>query len=136
MNRKKFIEQIGKAGAFVISCHCLAGCRHEVLTASQKNVDFTIDLSDSRYQNLSNEGGFVYENGILIAHTIHDQYIATDAKCTHEESLVAYYPSDIIFCGKHGSSFATDGSVIQGPAAKALKTYKTQLAGNKLRIYS
>lgn len=134
MNRKEFIEQVGKATLLIACGGCLAQCRHEPIP--QKNIDFTIDLTDYRYQNLSTEGGFIYENGILIARTIHDQYIATDAKCTHEESLVAYYPSDIIFCGKHGSSFATDGSVIQGPAVKALKTYKTQLTGNKLRIYS
>lgn len=135
LDRKEFIGRIGMTGIFIACARCLTACTYDVLN-EERALDFTIDLSDALYQSLSTAGGSAYRNGILIVYTINGQYIAVDQQCTHEESLLAYYPTGIIFCGKHGSAFNTDGSVIQGPAVKALKTYKTQLTGKMLRIYN
>jgi cytochrome b6-f complex iron-sulfur subunit len=84
-------------------------------------------------------GGFVFLTktiDIIIAHTINDEYVAVSARCTHQGSLVAYYPSDIFFCSKHGATFDTKGVVKQGPAVNALQLFKTRLSGTNLRVYS
>ena len=40
------------------------------------------------------------------------------------------------FCSGHGSTFTNTVTVSNGPAAQALKQYKTALTGNNLRVYA
>jgi len=65
------------------------------------------------------------------------KYVALSKACTHQGTTVDYRSAqDDIFCSNHGSRFALDGAVTNGPATKALTAYKTELStdGNKLTI--
>jgi Rieske Fe-S protein len=55
--------------------------------------------------------------------------------CTHQGCTVSAVSKGQITCGCHGSAFsATDGSVVNGPATKALAETKVTLSGDSLVI--
>jgi cytochrome b6-f complex iron-sulfur subunit len=86
---------------------------------------------------LKSNGGFVYSSGIIVARTTSGTYIAVSQTCTHAGSTVQYVPNgNRFYCPAHGSNFAADGSVINGPAGSPLGRYNTTLNGNSLRVYS
>jgi len=138
MERKEFLSLIGmSASTFVVGC--LGGCSkgQGISAPAPNNVDFTLDLSQSANKPLETAGGFVYKNGIIIAHTLTDQYIAVSQTCTHENFTVTYMPGNHDFyCSGHGATFSETGQVTGGPARASLKAYQTSLNGNLLRIYS
>jgi Rieske Fe-S protein len=61
---------------------------------------------------------------ILVVRHADGQLFGLDAKCTHMGCNVLYSEkADHVVCPCHGSKFALDGSVIKGPAKRALKRY-------------
>ena len=55
--------------------------------------------------------------------------------CTHRGSEVHLNrPEDTLDCPSHGSRFRTDGTVLEGPARKPLRSYLVDLQGDRLRI--
>jgi cytochrome b6-f complex iron-sulfur subunit len=140
MNRKEFFDLLGVAIPMTLVTCNIEACKHDPVIQPTSNViDFTIDLNDTQYNKLKNQGGFVFipdKVDIIVVHTIKDEYVAVSARCTHQGSLVAYYPSDIFFCSRHGAKFSTSGTVTQGPAITPLTQFKTQLRGTLLRVFS
>ncbi|HZW70077.1 MAG TPA: Rieske (2Fe-2S) protein, partial [Hanamia sp.] len=82
-------------------------------------------------------GGFLAQQGVLIARTMTGNYIAVQQSCTHQNySLVYEGQQRIFFCNNHGSAFSENGTVLNPPASRNLQVYKTTLTGNSLRVYS
>jgi cytochrome b6-f complex iron-sulfur subunit len=104
--------------------------------SSDDKVDFTIDLSDNDYSDLQDEGGYVYENDIIIAYLGNDEYFALSKICTHQQCTVDYsHEKELVVCDCHGFEYEIDGDVVSGPAEDPLKEYNTELDGQSLRIY-
>jgi len=62
-------------------------------------------------------------------------YEAFSYLCTHQNLPVQQVTTTAIVCGRHGSTFSlTDGSVITGPAAKALTAATVTVSGDTLTI--
>jgi cytochrome b6-f complex iron-sulfur subunit len=62
--------------------------------------------------------------GLFVVRSAHGFY-ALNAVCTHLGCLTVWKPeSDVIACPCHGSTFQRDGSVITGPAPRALAWLK------------
>ncbi len=61
-------------------------------------------------------------------------YIAIKMKCTHQDWLLTATGSGFA-CSSHGSTFATDGKVTNGPATEPLKQLKTTLTNTTIQIY-
>ena len=152
MERKDFIEKVGLSAASVLIFGCMQGCSKSDSAApaqppSNNNpankVDFTINITNSPYNSLNTAGGFYVErtNNIIIARTLtpsnpNEPFIAVSSLCTHQQVTVDFQASNNRFyCSAHGSVFGTTGAVLNGPAASALKQYKTALSGNSLRIF-
>ncbi|MFM2284844.1 MAG: hypothetical protein RLZZ543_341 [Bacteroidota bacterium] len=134
MNRKEFLAMLGMTAGGVVAATCLGSCAKN---ESSSNVDFTIDLNDSAYSALSNNGGYLIKSGVIIARTSAGAYIAVSAACTHEGVNVQYQASSNRFhCPSHGANFSSTGAVQNGPANTALKQYNTTLSGTTLRVYS
>jgi cytochrome b6-f complex iron-sulfur subunit len=94
----------------------------------------TLDLTNASYSALSNAGGFVVAQGIIVANTA-SGYVALDSTCTHQGCTVAYSSTNNNFpCPCHGSVFSAAGSVVTGPATTALKSYAVSKSGNTLTI--
>jgi cytochrome b6-f complex iron-sulfur subunit len=137
MNRKEFLSTLGLSAAAIACAQCFGGCSSAADITGPTNVDFTLDLSTPAYQSLANAGGYAYKDGVIVAHVTGGSYVAVSAACTHAGSTVAYDASANDFhCPAHGSNFATDGRVINGPAGSPLTRYTTSLNGSLLRVTS
>ena len=94
----------------------------------------TLDLTLPAYSALNNAGGYVIAQGIIVANTS-GGYIALSSECTHQGCTVSYNSaSNNLPCACHGSVFSTNGSVVNGPATAALKSYSVSKTGNVLTI--
>ena len=149
MERKDFIEKVGLSAASVLIFGCMQGCSKSDSPATTQppsnnnnpptsKIDFTINITNNPYTSLNAAGGFYVDRttNIIIARTLTNEYIAVSSICTHQQVTVDFQASNNrFFCSAHGSVFGTTGAVLNGPAASALKQYKTALSGNSLRIF-
>lgn len=146
MNRKEFFARVGFGAASVLVPACVAGIAASCSSSdgSKTNsggtnppptgVDFSVDVSSG---SLATNGGFMVQNGIVIARTTSGIFLAVSAACTHQGTNVNYNSnSNSFICPNHGAQFSSTGVVTQGPAASNLTQYKTALTGNTLRVYS
>ena len=149
MHRKQFLKQLGAGAAFAISFPCLHGCSNDEVTDGVEGgdtpvpvgVDFTVDLESEAAANLSENGGFILKNLIVIVRNLEGDFVAASQVCSHqgyEEVRFAKQDSGIFYCDVHGSRFGQDGTPlnkVDAAAAKPLRIFKTELTGSLLRIY-
>ncbi|MGA3245131.1 MAG: Rieske (2Fe-2S) protein [Bacteroidota bacterium] len=138
MDRKEFLASLGIGAAFVAYSTCFEGCNvQNPVSSAPSNVDFTLDLTASANSALKSNGGYIYNNGIIVARTTAGAYVAVYSVCPHAGATVQYDSRNNRFtCPAHGSNFATSGALINGPASTGLKQYNTSLNGTSLRVYS
>jgi cytochrome b6-f complex iron-sulfur subunit len=135
MDRRKFLSSIGVGAAFALTASCLGSCKKNNGTTA---VDFTIDITDSTYSSLKNNGGYVIKDQVVIARTTSGDYAAATVTCSHEGRQQVTYDKSANqwYCTAHGARFGMDGSGANGNGSKGLTIYKTTLSGNSLRVYS
>jgi cytochrome b6-f complex iron-sulfur subunit len=96
--------------------------------------DVTIDLNESANAILNSPGGSLIKSNILVIN-LGTVFSAVSSICTHEGCTVGYkQSSNIIQCPCHGSQYDTSGTVITGPAPRALKSYTVTREGDILTI--
>lgn len=115
----------------------------------------TVDLTFAQYTQLNNLQGYVYltggNKGIILYHTIDDQFVAFDRTCpVRPDSSCAYVSVDSVptryRCGQPGSSGwkicchslfdAAYGTQLSGEATRGLKTYYTMKQGSVVYVSS
>lgn len=141
MNRKEFFARVGFGAAAVLVPACIAGIatscstdKEGTVTPAPSNIDFNIDISTG---SLATNGGFLVQNGIVVARTTSGTFLAVSASCTHQGTNVNYVSAaNNFYCPNHGAQFSSTGVVTKGPANSNLTQYKTALTGNTLRVYS
>lgn len=105
---------------------------------SGSNVNFTVDLTNSSFEDLKTQGNFAYVDGIIIANASAG-IVALSKECTHAGTTVQYRKDeDDIWCSNHGSEFSPSGTVELGPATTGLTSYEVSLSmdGNTLTVKS
>lgn len=145
MERKEFLRSLGAGAAFALIFPCAQGCSKDEVAGIVKElptgVDFTVDLTSSEATNLSNNGGFILKNDVVVARNLEGVLIAASQICSHQGYDQVRFVSDsggIFYCDVHGSRFEQDGSPLNqigDTTAKALKVYQTSLEGDILRIF-
>lgn len=138
MDRKEFLSLLGLSAAAIACASCVEGCaKDDPVSGPPTNIDFTLDLTAPANSPLNTNGGYIYKDGVIVARTTSGAYAAVSFVCTHAGTTV-YYDASInrFHCPRHGSNFAIDGSVVNGPAASPLKQYTTTLSGTSLRVFS
>lgn len=137
MDRKEFLEKLGLGAAFVLTASCLGGCTRDTAPPPAE-IDFTIDLLDSRYAVLNTFGEFVIEDGIVIARSTTGDYLAATAICSHEALQQITYDgsSQEWLCTAHGARFSESGEGLNANGSRGLTIYNTELSGNTLRVFS
>jgi cytochrome b6-f complex iron-sulfur subunit len=64
-----------------------------------------------------------------------EQLFASNATCPHRECEVEWQTEAQQFsCPCHGSEFAFDGAVLEGPAREPLATYETKVEGEEVLV--
>jgi cytochrome b6-f complex iron-sulfur subunit len=98
-------------------------------------ADLVIDISTPLYSVLNSAGGFKVVEGIIIANTGTNGFVALESVCTHQGGQINYkYNSNSFECPLHGSVFSATGSVLNGPANIPLNSYTISRSGNILTI--
>jgi len=138
MERKEFLRSLGVGAAFALTFPCVQGCSKDDAPAGDikpvpENVDFTVDLSSSEAANLSNDGGFILKNDVVVVKNLEI--------CSHQGyDQVRFQSIDggIFYCDVHGSRFDQSGTPlnqVDGNPAKALKVYMTEESDGILRVF-
>ncbi len=146
MERKEFIQLFGLGAISVLAGGCLGGCSNDDNDGSTPAptppgtgaIDFTLDLAAPANAALNDAAvGYVYgaNSQVIVAKTTAGSYIAVAAPCTHQGTRVVFQPANnVFFCPNHSSRFNPDGTVINGPAAAALKRFTATQTGTSLRV--
>ena len=69
-----------------------------------------------------------------MSRTAQDTFVALTAICTHEQCTVTGFQSSRYVCPCHGSQYTTSGSVVQGPATRALQQFVTRFTNSVVTI--
>lgn len=126
MDRQEFFRLVGISVGAIVLQQCLSGCNSNT-NSEPHPQELTINLNNGTYSSLRNRGSYIYQNGIIIAHTNQDSYIAVSQACTHQGTTVVFdAPTNTFVCANHGSVFSERGEVQKGPATKPLTVYVTQ----------
>ena len=142
MERNEFLKKLGIGGAALMAVYCvgsLGSCKKKDKNIPQaENKDFTLDLNDSNYSTLKNNGGFVVVNNVVVAKAKNVTYVAVTQICSHEGNINVIYDAsnDNFYCSSHGARFNTSGGGLNSEGSKGLKTYNTMLTGTSLRVFS
>ena len=111
----------------------LESCQKSAVSAP--TVNFTLDLSSSANASLTNVGGHVYSNGVIVVKSTVNTYAALSQACTHQGCTVNYSSSGNRFvCPCHGGEFDINGNVVAGPPPSSLKKYTVTQNGSILTI--
>jgi len=139
MHRRKFFKTslalggLGIVGtaAFLESCS-----KNNTSTAAQgPTVNFTLDLSQQVNAALNTSGGSVASNGVIVANTGGNTFVAVAQACTHAGCSIGYnFNQNDFVCPCHGGTFDTNGNVTSGPPPAPLKKYTVSKNGNILTI--
>jgi len=137
MERREFLSFVALGATAAACTYCLSGCTvPDPGITGPTGIDFTLDLTSAANNGLRAVGGYLYNDGIIVAHAP-GGYVAVSQACTHQGATISYdLASNSFICPAHGSRFGLDGSVLNGPAASKLSTYNAVLNGNNLHIYS
>jgi cytochrome b6-f complex iron-sulfur subunit len=73
-------------------------------------------------------------NDILVTRTTVSTAVAVTAICTHESRTITGFANQRYVCPCHGSQYTTEGTVVNGPATRALRQFATQITGTTLTI--
>ena len=154
MNRRDFIKNTCN-----VACACVGISALSLLQSCEDNkayeqnvsgnndggndVQFSIDISQSPYQDLESVGGTsvlspnsIDPLGLLLIRASENNINAFSRRCTHSSySLNAFNSQGLAVCSSgHGGSFSTSGSVAAGPPSARLTSYSTSLTDNILTI--
>ncbi|MFT5143532.1 MAG: cytochrome b6-f complex iron-sulfur subunit [Rhodothermales bacterium] len=95
----------------------------------------TIDTAVGDGRNLLSPGGFlIIRAAPVIVINVAGSFRAFTSTCTHEGCTVSNFVGSQITCPCHGSAFNSDGSVAQGPAARALDSFNVSVSGGVVTV--
>jgi cytochrome b6-f complex iron-sulfur subunit len=141
-SRRELLHRLGVAavGALVVAAGCSEpGSSMPTATTSGCGTGACIDLGDAANKPLASVGGAMLVDmagdTVMVVRISGTQAVAVSAICTHAGCSMDYSASQqLLDCPCHGSQFATDGSVLRGPAIRPLRVYAATLANNTITV--
>ena len=120
---------LATAGAGALAL-CLAGCSGAGQpTVSSAPGAVTVPVADVPV------GAGLVVDGFVVTQPTEGSFAAFSYLCTHQVLPVQQVTYAAIVCGRHGSTYSlADGSVLTGPATKALTAATVTRSGDTLTI--
>jgi cytochrome b6-f complex iron-sulfur subunit len=133
MIRRELIKRITIGGAgYILLPYIFGSCEKQEDSGFSP---FQIDLTSPGNAALNNTNGFIVVNNVIVINTGNDNFIALSAICTHQSCTVSFNPSTgNLPCPCHGSVYAQNGTVLNGPATRALTEYTVTKEGDILNV--
>jgi Rieske Fe-S protein len=134
--RRRVLEICGRsavAAAVLPAVGSLLGCPTDPPDETPDDEGW-LALAIADYPELGESGGMVVvevvDQGLTlaVARADGDQFVAIDAICSHAQCTLATFDASAeqFGCPCHGSTFAADGAVVDGPAATDLAAFDTE----------
>lgn len=101
-----------------------------------KNPILNIDLSSGSAANLKKVGGYITQNGIVVAQSSAGVYVAATQTCSHEPKKKVIFNVTEYYCTEHGARFTLEGKGKNSFGSGGLTIYKVATDGKKIVIYS
>lgn len=126
LNRRDFLKSTAKG--IIIGGIAVTGLNIDKVFAGFDEIESTgadkvLNLAD--YPDLANTGGYKQISGKLIVfRTGASSFRALNPTCTHKK-CDTHFNGKEFECECHGSKFDKTGKVLNGPATKNLRSYKT-----------
>ena len=137
MERRGFLKSAcALCGLAIIPTALIESCSKQSY-AGPSNVNFTLDLTNAANVALTQTGGSLISNGVIVIRESASVFTALSATCTHQGCQVGY-DSGVkhLICPCHGGTYDINGNVISGPPPSALTVYTATLVGNILTVKS
>ena len=150
MNRKTFINQM--TGGLTLTCVAcmMQACSKEdgttptntttngntnTNTPTAPNALLTVNLTTQ----LLSVNDFILDNGVIVVRIATGNavtsFVAFSSACPHAGANISYVKSSNSFnCSAHGSNFAINGAVTNGPASSPLEKKTIEIVGDKLNV--
>lgn len=124
LSRQSFFHVMGAAFTTLLFSGNTSGCSSNEAAPDPQPDVLTLNLSDKVNQALTQKGGYVVTNNIVVARTNADQYVAVGGRCTHDNTILVFRAAENQFyCPLDLSRYNLSGKVISGPATVPLKVY-------------
>ncbi len=138
MDRKEFISQLGIGAAFVLTSTCLGGCLRESRVID--DVNLVVDLNNPDFAALTQPGGFITTEGVVVAQTFSGEYVAATMTCSHdqEDKIIFDSTGNKWFCTEHSAEFSLEGDGLNATGSKGLTVFTVEHDQNNgtLKIFS
>jgi Rieske Fe-S protein len=138
LNRRGFLEHsLGALGGLPAAA-LLASCA-SLVTRTVTPVNGTLRLPLAHYPELGEPAGSlrVVPEGaaepVYVLRLADGQFAALSPICTHLGCTVEIADARLV-CPCHGSTYARDGRVVQGPAERPLARYRTELESDDVLV--
>lgn len=142
ITRRKFLESVAASlAASVPLVSSFSGCAVTGLVVyPQRIINGKISIAVANYAELNEVGGAIELNvervsdPIVVVRKGLEELVALSPICTHLGCTVRKEAA-FFRCPCHGSTYTLDGTVVRGPAEKALVQYRTEFVNGNLVIY-
>jgi len=134
IDRRAFVVTCALAGAGFVLSGCVAMVTHPVPVN-----DGRVRLTLASYPELAKPDGAIRilpaaaADPVFVLATGTGEYRAISPICTHRGCTVDVQGARLV-CPCHGSTYDRDGTVLRGPAERALKRYNVSRDGDMLVV--
>jgi len=130
LSRREFIKKsalgIVVGGTVLSSLDIAAVAANSTLGKfTKRGGDKVINLKDPKNSDLAKVGGGIFlDDEDMLVRVSQTKFVALSLICKHKGCTVELTGNKFV-CPCHGSEYAIDGKVTEGPAKKNLDTYET-----------
>ena len=135
MKKRTFLKSASSLTVLSILGISLESCSEEEPAPDDNNNTFTIDLNESEFAALQNDGGWVlHPNQDYLFVNVGGSIQAFSSRCTHQGCTRNWTFNTNATCSCHASVFDVNGDVISGPAQSSLTSVSVIREGDTLTI--
>ncbi len=136
MEKRAFLKSASLATVASVLGISLKSCsENEDPAPNDGNSTFTIDLNESTFVDLQNDGGWVlHPNQDYLFVNVGGSIKAFSSRCTHQGCTRNWTFSTNATCSCHASVFNVNGDVVSGPAQSSLTSVQLTREGDLLTI--